>query len=145
MDNLTPAAVDIIVDSPTAQTLRHFNAYETPIITAATMLRLVRGCPLLNDLHWCRGDSEPLSPIEDGPTIDAINELLKSRGGKELDHPFETFGPYNRLDSGVDSGVESGEESGEDSEDEGQGMDIGPIIEESWSGSESGEDWLHDW
>ena len=103
MDNLTPAAVDIILDSPTGQTLRYFNAYETPIITPATLLRLVRGCPLLNDLHWCRGDSEPLSPIEDGPTIDAINELLKSRGGKELD-PFEAFGPYNRLDSGLDSG-----------------------------------------
>ena len=157
MDNLTPAAVDIIVDSPTAQTLRRFNAYETPIIKPATLLRLVRGCPLLNDLHWCRGDSEPLSPIEDGPTIDAINELLKSRGGKELD-PFEAFGPYNRLDSGLDSGEESGEdsgeepreesgeESGEDSEDGGPGMDVGEEFDQ-WPDhdSESGGDWLHDW
>ena len=118
MESLTPAAVDIIVDSPTAQTLRYFNAYETPIITPATLLRLVRGCPLLNELEW--SCSERLSPIEDGPTIDAINELLKSRGGKELDDdPFVEFGPYNRLDSGVDSGGESGEESGEDSADGG--------------------------
>ena len=102
--------------------------------------------PLLNELEW--SCSERLSPIEDGPEIDAINELLESRGGKELDDPFEPFGPYNRLDSGVDSGVESGEESGEDSEDEGQGMDIGPGEEsDQWPdhSSESGEDWLHDW
>ena len=149
MENLTPAVIDIIVDSPTGQTLRYFNAYDTPIITAATMLRLVRGCTLLNELEW--SSSERLSPIEDGPTIDAINELLKSRGGKELDDPFVEFGPstWGRSapgeESGEDSGEESGEESGEDSEDGGPGMDIGPIIEESWSGSESGEDWLHDW
>ena len=109
------------------------------------MLRLVRGCPLLNDFHWCRGDSEPLSPIEDGPTIDAINELLKGRGGKELDDPFETFGPYNRLDSGVDSGGESGEESGEDSEDGGDDMNPNPIEESSLidDGSLSGDDWYY--
>ena len=137
MDNLTPAAVDIIVDSPTAQTLRYFHDYETPIITSVTLLRLVRGCPLLNDVDWSW--EERLSPIEDGANIDAINELLRSRGGKEEDQfrPFVEFGPSTRPDPG--------EESGEDSEDGGPGMDIGPIIEESWSGSESGEDWLHDW
>ena len=90
MHNLTPAAVDIIVDSPTGQTLRCFNDYETPIITVASMLRLVRDCPLLKELEWCR--SERLSPIEDGADIDAINELLRSRGGEELD-PFVEFGP----------------------------------------------------
>ena len=52
MENLTPAAIDIILDSPSGQTLRYFNDYETPIITAATLLRLVRGCPLLNELEW---------------------------------------------------------------------------------------------
>ena len=109
MDNLTPAAVDIIVDSPTAQTLRYFHDYETPIITSVTLLRLVRGCPLLNDVDWSW--KERLSPIEDGANIDAINELLRSRGGKEEDQfrPFVEFGPSTRPDPG--------EESGEDSED----------------------------
>ena len=109
MDNLTPAAVDIIVDSPTAQTLRYFHDYETPIITSVTLLRLVRGCPLLNDVDWSW--EERLSPIEDGANIDAINELLRSRGGKEEDQyrPFVEFGPSTRPDPG--------EESGEDSED----------------------------
>ena len=109
MDNLTPAAVDIILDSPTAQTLRHFTDYETPIITSVTLLRLVRGCPLLNDVDWSW--KERLSPIEDGANIDAINELLRSRGGKEEDQyrPFVEFGPSTRPDPG--------EESGEDSED----------------------------
>ena len=148
-ERLSPAAVDTILQSRSAQTLRTLMVFETPVLTSTNMLRLVRGCPLLNDLHWCRDDSEPLSPIEDGPTIDAINELLKSRGGKELD-PFEAFGPYNRLDSGLDSGEEpgeeSGEESGEDSEDGGPGMDIGEESDQ-WPDhdSESGGDWLHDW
>jgi hypothetical protein len=148
MESLTPAAIDIIVDSPTGRTLRYFNAYETPIITAATMLRLVRGCTLLNELEW--SSSERLSPIEDGPTIDSINELLKSRGGKELDDPFVEFGPstWGRSapgeESGEDSGEESGEESGEDSEDGGDGMNPNPIEESSLvdDGSLSGDDWL---
>merc|ERR1712167_257457 len=83
MENLTPAAVDIILDSPTGQTLRYFNIYKCPIITPATLLRLVRGCPLLNELEWSW--NERPSPIEDGATIDAINELLRRRGGKDLD------------------------------------------------------------
>ena len=120
MDNLTPAAVDIILDSPTAQTLRHFTDYETPILNSATMLRLVRGCPLLNDVDWSW--KERLSPIEDGATIDAINELLRSRGGKDLDHPFVTFGPsqYGRPEP-RDSNEESIEESEDDDESESGG------------------------
>ena len=135
MENLTPAAGDIILDSPTGQTLRYFNAYETPIITAATLLRLVRGCPLLNDVDWSW--EERLSPIEDGANIDAINELLRSRGGKEEDQyrPFVEFGPSTRPDPG--------EESGEDSEDGGDDMNPNPIEESSLidDGSLSGDDW----
>jgi hypothetical protein len=110
MQNLTPAAIDIIVDSPSGQTLRYFNDYETPIITAATLLRLVRGCPLLNELEWSW--NERPSPIEDGATIDAINELLRRRGGKDLD-PFVEYGPsqYGRPEP-----RESDEESDEESE-----------------------------
>ena len=120
MENLTPAAVDIILDSPTGQTLRYFNIYETPIITAATLLRLIRGCPLLNDVDWTW--ESRLSPIEDGATIDAINELLRSRGGKDLDHPFVTFGPsqYGRPEP-RDSNEESIEESEDDDESESGG------------------------
>ena len=118
MENLTPAAVDIILDSPTGQTLRYFNIYKCPIITPATLLRLVRGCPLLNELEWSW--SERLSPIEDGATIDAINELLRRRGGKELD-PFVEFGPsqYGRPEP-RDSNEESSEESEDESDDESE-------------------------
>jgi len=118
MENLTPAAVDIILDSPTGQTLRYCNIYETPIITAATLLRLVRGCPLLNEVEWSW--KERLSPIEDGATIDAINELLRRRGGKELD-PFVDFGPsqYGRPEP-RDSNEESSEESEDESDDESE-------------------------
>ena len=92
LDNLTSQALDIIQDSPTAQTLRAFDDYETPIFNSATMLLLVSGCPLLSKLEWSPPKS--LSPIEDGANVDAINELLKSRGGEEDEYrPFVFFGP----------------------------------------------------
>ena len=112
MESLTPAAVDIIVDSPTAQTLRHFTDYETPIITSATLLRLVRGCPLLNDVDWTW--ESRLSPIEDGANIDAINELLKSRGAKDQYRPFVEFGPSTRGRPDPVEESDSESESGED-------------------------------
>ena len=60
------------------------------------------------------------TPIEDGATIDAINELLRRRGGKELD-PFVEFGPsqYGRPKP-RDSNEESSEESEDESDDESE-------------------------
>ena len=124
---LTSQALDIILDSPTAQTLRAFDDYETPIFNSATMLLLVSGCPLLSKLEW--SPPESLSPIEDGANVDAINELLKSRGGEEFDSQYGLsaympFGPSiycpdrGRMVRPPEERSESAEESGEASEDD---------------------------
>tara|TARA_B100001109_G_C18682662_1_gene389438 strand:+ start:457 stop:705 length:249 start_codon:yes stop_codon:yes gene_type:complete len=64
------------------------------IFTPANLLRLVRGCPLLSEFEYEDDSEELLSPIEDGEAVDAINELLKSRGGEEDEYrPFVFFGP----------------------------------------------------
>ena len=76
------------------------------------MLRLVRGCPLLNDVDWTW--ESRLSPIEDGANIDAINELLKSRGAKDQYRPFVEFGPSTRGRPDPVEESDSESESGED-------------------------------
>ena len=84
MDNLSPEVIDIILQSPSAQTLRHITIYYMhEVFNPPSMLRLVRGCPLLRRVEW--DHDLQLSPIEDGPNIDAINELIMSRGGGEKD------------------------------------------------------------
>ena len=84
------------MQSPSAQTLRSIAIYYMPdeIFTPANLLRLVRGCPLLSEFEYEDDSEELLSPIEDGEAVDAINELLKSRGGEEDEYrPFVFFGP----------------------------------------------------
>ena len=74
----------------------------------------VRGCPLLSEFESYEDSEELLSPIEHGEAADAINELLKSRGGEEDQYgPFVYFGPslYGRPQPRES---ESGSESGED-------------------------------
>ena len=84
MDNLSPEVIDIILQSPSAQTLRHITIYYMhEVFNPPSVLRLIRGCPLLRRIEW--DHDLQLSPIEDGPTIDAINELIMSRGGGEKD------------------------------------------------------------
>ena len=84
MDNLSPEVIDIILQSPSAQTLRHITIYYMhEVFNPPSVLRLVRGCPLLRRVEW--DHDLQLSPIEDGPNIDAINELIMSRGGGEKD------------------------------------------------------------
>ena len=95
MRNLSPAVIDIILQSPSAQTLRSIAIYYMhDIFTPPNLLRLVRGCPLLSEFGFDDDSEELLSPIEHGETVDAINELFKSRGGKEDQYlPFIGFGP----------------------------------------------------
>ena len=84
MDNLSPEVIDIILQSPSAQTLRHITIYYMhEVFNPPSVLRLVRGCPLLRRVEW--DHDLQLSPFEDGPNIDAINELIMSRGGREKD------------------------------------------------------------
>ena len=65
-----------------AQTLRALMVFETPVLTSTNMLRLVRGCPLIVDVSWYQEDGDSSATEEDN--CNAINRLLKSRGGKEM-------------------------------------------------------------
>ena len=94
-----PNAIDVIVESPCAQTLRSINLCQLPFISEE-LLQLLRGCPKLAKLEWEAPEEDEyeyliLSPIEDGPEVDAINALLKSRGGEAIAF-FEEYGPKVR-------------------------------------------------
>ena len=94
-----PNAIDVIVESPCAQTLRSINLCQLPFITEE-LLQLLRGCPKLAKLEWEAPEEDEyeyliLSPIEDGPEVDAINALLKSRGGEAIAF-FDEYGPRVR-------------------------------------------------
>ena len=118
---LSPAVIDIILQSSSAQTLRGIRIfYMDEIFTPANLLRLVRGCPLLSEFE---GDSGVLlSPIEHGKTVKAINKLLKSRGGKKNQYrPFVDFGPSQWGRPGT-LGGQAGEfrQANEESEDDSE-------------------------
>ena len=81
-NSLSPAAIDTIFQSRSAQTLRSLMVYETPVLTSTNMLRLVGGCPLIVEVNWYQNDG--LSSATEEDDFDAINRLLKSRGGKEM-------------------------------------------------------------
>ncbi len=92
-----PNAVEVIVESQCAQTLRSIDLCYLPFVPEE-LLQLLRGCPKLAKLEWeapedfnGTGQDFPLFPIEDGPAVDAINALLKSRGGKAIRF-FDEYG-----------------------------------------------------
>jgi len=93
--NLTHLAVDVILESPCAQTLRWIDLSFTHQIPSADVLRLIRGCPELARLDWEISEGVVLSTIDDGPNVDAINALLESRGGEGI-WVFDEYGPWNR-------------------------------------------------
>jgi hypothetical protein len=82
VENLTDRAIDIILESPCAQTLRYINLSYAPHFSSEDVLRLVRGCPRLADLDWETSEDEPLDRDIDGPNVDAVDALLMSRGGR---------------------------------------------------------------
>ena len=79
-ENLSSDAIEAILQTPTAQTLRKLYFYGNHQFASAAMLRLFRGCPQLADFVW-ETDDDDSCPIEDGPH-DEILRLIKSRGGK---------------------------------------------------------------
>ena len=81
-DNLTGRAIDIILESPCAQTLREVDVSYAPQFSSEDVLRLVRGCPRLADLEWETSEEHPLDHDVDGPNVDAIDAILTSRGGR---------------------------------------------------------------
>ena len=81
-DNLTDRAIDIVLESPCAQTLRSVDVSYAPQFSSEDVLRLVRGCPRLADLEWETSEEHPLDHDADGPNVDAIDAILTSRGGR---------------------------------------------------------------
>ena len=122
MEYLSPAVIDIILQSSSAQTLRCIRIYYMALFTPANCLRLVRGCPLLSEFD--EESDRLLSPIEHGKTVKAINKLLKGRGGKKNQYrPFVDFGPSqwgrpNTLGGQAREFLQANEESEDDSESE---------------------------
>ena len=99
---LTPAVVDIILQSPTAKTLSEASFSGTIGFSSAGILRLARGCPRLCKLWWYGSGLTPLGTAwpegtQHGKNVDDLNALLKERGRghavtSSVD-PFKKFGP----------------------------------------------------
>ena len=86
-DNLTDRAIDILLESPCAQTLRSINLSYAPQFTSEGVLRLVRGCPELAEFRW-ETDESGMDRNVDRPNVDAIDALLVSRGGSASGLPY---------------------------------------------------------
>jgi hypothetical protein len=98
---LSPAAVDIILQSPTAQTLSGAAFFHNQAFNSAGILRLVRGCPRLRKLTWYGSGLTPLGTAwpegtQHGKNVDDLNALLKARGRGRAVDPFKKFGPHPR-------------------------------------------------
>ena len=83
LEDLTPGVVESIMAGQAAKTLTHitikYAAEES--LRAVDMLRLVTGCPKLEDLNWIiREDLHDHAELDEAP-LQAIEELLESRGG----------------------------------------------------------------
>ena len=94
--NLTDRAIDIILESRCAQSIRSIEVSGSQF-SPACVLRLLRGCPKLANFDWEIYRDHP-SPIEHGQNVDEINALLKSRGGEPIT-VFPMYGP-NRTPRG---------------------------------------------
>jgi len=99
---LTPAVVDIILQSTTAQTLSEAAFFHNQAFTSAGILRLARGCPRLWRLSWYGTGLTPLGTAwpegtQHGKNVDDLNALFQERGRghpvtSSVD-PFKKFGP----------------------------------------------------
>ena len=95
---LTPAVVDIILRSPTAETLSWACFSNTYAFTSGGILRLARNCPRLAQIIW---RVQGLWPLVDGngKNVDDLIALLKERCRGHSDwyfsvDPFRKFGPW---------------------------------------------------
>ena len=82
---LTSEAVEIILRSPTAQTLSYGQFFRVDAFTSANILRLVRGCPKLVDLLWHLDCDRHV----DGQNVEDLLALLKDRGKGNPDQYVE--------------------------------------------------------
>ena len=95
---LTPAVVDIILRSPTAETLSWACFSNTYAFTSGGILRLARNCPRLAQIIW---RVQGLWPLVDGngKNVDDLTALLRERCRGHSDwyfsvDPFRKFGPW---------------------------------------------------
>ena len=79
VENLTDRAIDVILESPCAQTPRSLDVSFAPYFSSRDVLRLVRGCPELATLEW---ESDELDRNVDSANVAAVDALLMSRGGR---------------------------------------------------------------
>ena len=104
-NTLTPAVVDIILRSPTAQSLSSVSFFHTTAFTSAGILRLARGCPRLREIYWHAQGMTPLADgINNGKNVDDLAALLKERyrghaGRPFLIEHFSKFGPWPRVEA----------------------------------------------
>ena len=75
-------AVDIIVNSPCAATLRKISVYD--LLSSADLLRLLRGCPNISEVCWdFGGGRDPFFRRQrDLANLHTLLRILQSRGGK---------------------------------------------------------------
>ena len=86
LGNLTPGMVESITSGQAAKTLTHITIKycAQDSLRAVDMLRLVTGCPKLEDLEWfIYEDLHDLAELDEEP-LQAIEELLESRGGNTV-------------------------------------------------------------
>ena len=79
LDELTPAIIDIILQSKSATTLMFVSLYDVGVFTSSSILRLVRGCPKLCAVSVDYWKEPSWSAIRDGDNADELNRLLESR------------------------------------------------------------------
>ena len=97
-DTLTPAVVDIISRSPTAETLSEASFSNTIAFDSGGILRLARECPRLAQLTWRVHGLRPIAD-DNGKNVDDLTALLKERCRGHADwtfsvDPFTRFGPW---------------------------------------------------
>ena len=105
---LTRAAVDLMLRTPTAETLSEAIFRSISAFTSAVILRLVRGCPRLAELNWSIQDGS-ISPLGydsldgtlHGKNVEDLKELLEERcrgqaGRSFYIDPFKEFGPWKQ-------------------------------------------------
>ncbi len=95
LDEVTPAIVDVILQSKAAMTLSVLCIFDVGIrhsvFTSASLLRLVQGCPKLCSVGWDVNTKPRWSAWRDGDNADELNKLLKNRCLAHPDPEWRTF------------------------------------------------------
>ena len=79
MQSLTPSVVDLILASPSSQTLEEASISYLDFFGSGPCLRMVTGCASLHRLEW---EVDGLEESVDAENIDATMGILKERGGQ---------------------------------------------------------------